>query len=171
MDKFIAVLQHGVMNWQTVLTGGFIMACAIIFFIGVFKKAVFNKVANKSLRKLILSSMSLILAFPATALYFVIEGIAFEYFWYAYAGVSMLTVITYWLYENYLFRDLIDFIGKKTVGEWFNVLKTSFVNRKSNKETKAELIKVNAGLQETVREEVRNELQTTTQSDEDLNDL
>ncbi len=171
MEKLVFVLQFCVTNWQMVLTGGIILTCAIIFLMGVLKKFIVGKIGNKLLRKVALSFLSLIMVFPATALYFVSESVPFGYYWYACAGVAILTVLTYWIYENTGLRNLIDLIGEKTVGKWVAVLIEAFTERKSNAETKNELISVTADLQATVREEVAKSIKANAATDEDLKDL
>lgn len=171
MDKLIFVLQLIIANWQRVLTGGVILTCAIIFLMGVLKKAVLGKIGNKLLRKVVLAFSSVILVFPATALYFVADGINFDYYWYGCAGAAVATILTYWLYENTGLRNVIDLVGEKTVYKYLGVLVSSFTSKKSNATTKVELISVTTDLQTTVREEVAKAVKANTKVDEDLNDV
>lgn len=171
MEKLTFVVQTCIAKWQTVLLGGIILACAIIFLTGVLKKLIVGKIGNKLLRKVALSLLSLVMVFPATALYFVSESVSFEYYLYACVGVSILTVLTYWLYENTGLRNLIGLIGEKTVGKYFNVLVASFTAKKSNAETKNELTSATADLKATVKEEVASSIKANTNTDDDLEDL
>lgn len=171
MEKLIFVSHFCVTNWQTVLTGGIILTCAIIFLMGVLKKFLVGKIENKLLRKVALSFLSLIMVFPATALYFVSESVPFGYYWYACAGVAILTVLTYWLYENTGLRNLISLIGEVTIGKWVTVLVAAFTGRKSNEETKVELISVTEDLKATVREEVAKSIKASAATDNNLEDL
>lgn len=172
MDKFMLILELIVANWQMVLTGGVILTCSIIFLMGILKKIVLGKIANKLLRKVVLSFSSVVLVFPATALYFVGEGINFDYYWYGCTFAAIATVVVYWLYENTGLRDLIDLIGRNTVGKWASVLISSFTKKKSNAETQAELISASAELTATVREEIRREIAANTKTDaDDLKDV
>lgn len=172
MDKLIFVIELILANWQRVLTGGVILTSAIIFLIGVLKKAkVYDKITNKGLRKVVLAFSSIVLVFPAVALYFVADGINFDYYWYGCAGASIATILTYWFYENTQLRSLIDFIGEKTVYKYFGVLVSAFASKKSNKETKLELISVTANLQSEAREEVVKYIKSAVKEDDDLKNL
>ena len=172
MDKLIFVIELILANWQRVLTGGVILTSAIIFLVGTLKKVgLFDKIKNKLLRKVVLSFTSIVLVFPATALYFVADGINFDYYWYGCAGAAVATIITYWLYENTALRDGIGFIGEKTVSKWFGVLVSAFASKKSNKETTLELISVTANLQSEAREEVVKSIKSAVKEDDDLKNL
>lgn len=171
MEKLILFLQICLENWQEIVTGGIILTCSIIFIMGVLKKFLFNRITNKLLRKAVLYFSSIGLAFPATALYFVIDNTSFEYYLITSIFLAVATVLTYSIYENTCLRDFIDFVGEKTVGKWFSVLVNSFLQKKSSKQTKVELLTVTNELKASVREEIAKEIKTSAIVDDDLNDL
>jgi hypothetical protein len=78
METLTLIFHILMANWQRAITGGIIVACAVIFIMGILKKALLGKITNKLLRKVVLSFASLVLTFPATALYFVGDNISFE---------------------------------------------------------------------------------------------
>lgn len=106
-------------NWETALIGGVIVVSAVIVIMGALK-FLFNKIKNKYLRKFLLSFSSVLLAMPATAIYFVSSGISFDYYWIGYAMTAFATIIAYWFYENTCLRELIQKIGTLTIGRLFN---------------------------------------------------
>ena len=154
-------------NWQRAITGGIIVACAVIFIMGILKKALLGKITNKLLRKVVLSFASLILTFPATALYFVGDNISFRWYWYGCALMCVLTILTYWLYENTGLRDLITLIGRNTVGKYATVLIAALAAGKGNADTKSQLTKTT----EALKDEVKKELKKTVKEDYELKGL
>lgn len=104
-----------VANWQNLLLGCIIVFSAVIVVMGILKKAVFNKIANKLVRKILLAFGSVILSLPFTALYDVADGIPFDYYWVDAIVNAVATVLAYWLYENTGLRNFIGYIGKKAL--------------------------------------------------------
>lgn len=164
----IAFTFHILMaNWQRAITGGIIVACAIIFLMGILKKACLGKIKNKLLRKVVLSFASLVMTFPATAIYFVGDNISFRWYWYACALMCALTILMYWLYENTGLRDLIALIGRNTVGKYAAVLLASYAASHELDTTKNQLTKTT----EELKDEVKHELKKQVKEDYELKGL
>ena len=160
----VQVLLH---NWHRAAMGGIIVACSVIFLMGILKKFVFNRVHNKLARKILLSFCSVVLAFPITALYFVTDNINFNWYWWGCLLTAGLTIITYWLYENTGLRNLIGLIGEITVNKWVKVIYVAFMNKAENTALKNQLAMTTAELKEEVRKEIHN----TIKEDKDLKGL
>lgn len=169
--ELITVFTMILSNWQNVLMGGVILTSAIIFLMGILKIVVLGKITNKLVRKIVLAFTSLILVFPSTALYFVSDNINFDYYWYACAAVAVATILTYWLYENTGLRNLINLIGRLTVGKYFAIIQSAALTDQPNAETKVELIDVTSELKQTVKEEIAKELANRKTTDSDLSEL
>ena len=152
MEFVINTTKLVLTDWYRFLIGGIIVVCAIIVLEGLLKKALLGKIKIKLLRKVILALMSIVLVFPATAIYFVSDKIPFDYYWYGCVVVACLTIITYWLYENTALRDVIAFIGNNTVLKFFIVLINAIKN--PNKDIKTELYATNKQLKKTVKDKL-----------------
>lgn len=155
MEFIINTTKLVLCDWYRFLIGGIIVVCAIIVLEGILKKAFLGKVANKLLRKVLLSMASLALVFPATALYFVSDNIPFDYYWYGCVVVSVLTIITYWLYENTALRNAIAYIGNKTVVKFATVLYYA-VKNPDTVNVKNELCKTNKELKKAVKDKIQS---------------
>lgn len=158
METLSFVFHILMANWQRAITGGIIVACAVIFIMGILKKAVLGKIKNKLLRKVVLAFSSLVLTFPATALYFIGDNISFRWYWYACALTCVLTVIVYWLYENTGLRDLIALIGQKTVGKYAAVLVAAWAVANDNNDTKNKLTMTTEELKDEVKKELKKQV-------------
>jgi hypothetical protein len=140
MIDFIVATTNGIFaNWERFLIGGVIVVCAIIVLEGLLKKFLIGKIENKLLRKVILSLTSLVLVFPATAIYFVSDNIPFDYYWFGCIVVAVLTIITYWLYENTALRNAIAFIGNKTIVKFATILYNAVTKNEEPKDVRSEL--------------------------------
>lgn len=155
MEFIINTTQFVLSDWYRFLIGGIIVVCAIIVLEGLLKKAFLGKVQNKLLRKVLLAMASIILVFPATALYFVSDNIPFDYYWYGCVVVAVLTIITYWLYENTALRNGIAYIGNKTVVKFATVLYYA-VKNPDKVDVKNELYETNKQLKKTVKDKLKN---------------
>ena len=147
-ERLMSIIQLILANWQRVVTGGVILVCGIIVLMGILKKILIGKISNKLLRKFALAFTSIILVFPATALYFFGDGIDFGYYWYACLLVGIGTVITYWLYENTCLRDLIALIGEKTIVKYATAIYNAIKDGK--KDVKVELVEATTDLKSDV---------------------
>lgn len=119
-------------DWQRFLIGGIIVISAIIAIEGILKIAMFDKIKNKTVKKVLLAFTSIVLVFPVTAIYFWLEKIAFTYYFYGVAVLSVLTVLSYWAYENTAFRNLVGFVGKKILLKVKNILDKAFTEDNVN---------------------------------------
>lgn len=167
MENVLAMLQVLLEDWQNVILGGIMLACSVIFLMGIGKTLGLDRVKNKHLKKAILYFGSMAMVIPTTALYFIIEGISFDWYWWACIGIGILTTITYGFYENSGLRIFIHYIGKKTVGKLFGVIWFAFGNKLSKEETIHKLVMTTNEL----KEEIRSDLKGRTKDDFDLNDL
>lgn len=98
-------------HYQDIVVVGLIMMSAIIVAIGLLKPFLFNKIPNKLVRKAVLALTNVAACFGTVLVYFLIKGIAFDYYVIAAATLSVCCIITYWLYENTCLRNLIGLIG------------------------------------------------------------
>lgn len=116
------ILEVFLMNLERAFYGYLIVVSAIIVLMGLLKKAAFNKIGNKTLRKVSLAFTSLVLVLPFTALYFMGDNINFKYYWIGCAMNGFALIVTYWFYENTALRDLINKIGSLTLGRFFSFI-------------------------------------------------
>lgn len=91
---------------------GIVIACIIIFVIGILKFfKVFNKI-EKSARKPIFLILDIALAFGLTALYYVIFNISFSINYIVYSlSIVPVVLALYAVYENLGLRKLLKLIG------------------------------------------------------------
>lgn len=169
MQNVMNVLQALFLNWQEALTGGVIVSCAVIFLMGVIKKLLDKTaLANyKNARKAVLAFGSLLLTFPITAIYFLADGISFNYYWYGCILTCLSTVFTYWLYENTSLRTAIHAVGAKTVGKYWSIFYAAYVDHKNGKELTNQLAMTTAELSEVVKTEIKKQVK----EDNDLKGL
>lgn len=169
MEYLTNIFQALLNNWQQAITGGIIVACAVIFLMGTLKRFLDKTPLNKYpyLRKAVLSFGSLILTFPITAIYFVADKISFDYYWIGCAFTCVGTIVTYWLYENTACRKLIHAIGAKTVGKYWTIFYEAYTEHKSQKDTSIKLAMTTAELGEVVKKEIKKQIK----EDNDLKGL
>jgi hypothetical protein len=107
------------------------------------------------LRKFALAFSTILFSFAATAGYFLVEHIEdWEFYLHSSVGVSLLCIITYWLYENTCLRDLFDKIGSATIRKFVKIA-TMFFDDKDKKEIEAEVDKVKAELKASTKAELK----------------
>lgn len=146
---------------------GAIMVCSIIFIVGAMKPVLFNKIANKQLRKFLLALSDVVGAFAATAIYFVAKGINWQYYWIASAITTVATVFVYWLYECTPCRSVIDKIGTIAIKK---IVKMGLVLFTENEKYKVE--KELGKLATELKNEAINELgKSAKYADKELNKL
>lgn len=167
MEKVFNMLEILLSNWQDAVIGGTIVTCSVIFLMGILKKFIFGKIRNKLIRKVVLAFVSVCMVFPITAIYFVSYHISFEVYWWACLGMAILTILTYWLYENTGLRNLISLIGEATVGKWATVIYYAFMTKAENKEVKNQLTKAT----DELKADVRKEIHSIVKEDKDLKGL
>jgi hypothetical protein len=98
-------------NYQDIIVCGLIMVSAIIVAIGLLKPLIFNKIKNKNLRGSVIALTNVVACFLTVFVYFLINGIGFDFYVLAATSLSCLSIIVYHLYEYTRLRDLIGLIG------------------------------------------------------------
>lgn len=156
------ILQH----WQTALIGGLAVVCVIIVIMGMLKKFCFNKIKSKLLRKIALAFSSIVMVFPATALYFLSSSIDFKYYFYSCLALIVATIVIYWFYENTGLRNVINLIGKKTIENFAAVVATSFSQNTNNEETKEMLVDTAEKTKNEVKVEIDKTIEKATNNGE-----
>lgn len=120
MLNFISrFISYYIGDWKNVFIGALIVMGVVIFLMGILKNALFNRIKNKLLRKVLLSFCSLALVLPATFAYSIYQGLDMQYFWALYALNAIGTIVVYWFYENTGFRNLLSLIGRNTLVRLF----------------------------------------------------
>ena len=87
-------------NYETLLTAGFIMASMIIVLIGALKPLLFNKIKNECLRGSLLSFTNVAFSFGFVALAFWVNNISFDYYLFTSIVFCCFCIVLYWVYEN-----------------------------------------------------------------------
>lgn len=141
-------------NFQDFFVGGVIVASTTIVLMGFLKKFVFNRIANKLVRKCVLSFSSLVVCLVVTFCFLVGNGLPAERFFFVYAVNAISTIITYWFYENTGLRNLITFIGDKTIKKYIGIAYNA-INGADANTTKVKLIEANAYLKSSVKKELK----------------
>ena len=154
-------------NWLNALIGGVILACSVIFLMGLAKKAGLGKIKNKYLKNAILYFGSIAMVFPTTAFYFAIEGINFRWYWWACLLTAALTTGIYPFYEHSGVRAFVHWVGGKTIGKWFGAIWLAFRGKQDSATLKQQLVMTT----EQLKEEVRKEIHTKVKEDRDLKGL
>lgn len=164
------MIQFLFANWQDFLLGGFMVACMVVVFMGILKKAkVFSWISNKSLKGTIMAFSSVILVLPFTALMLIGNSYAWQFYWLICLFNSAATVIVYWLYEHTRLRNLVSFIGNKGLGMFFAVLRVAV--EQSQAEANKKLIGVPTAAKSVVRTALQDELKANQPVDEQLKGL
>jgi hypothetical protein len=159
-------------NLDRAITGGIIVACLIIFFTGGLKMKWLGKIKNKLLRKAVLWLMSLVLTFPGTAIYFLLDNISFRWYWYACALMCFLTTFMYVFYENTGLRNFIHWVARRTLSKFANVLITLPAAADGLNDTKIEDAKNKlTKTTEELKEEIKAEMQKQYKEDPDLKNV
>lgn len=149
------------------------MVSTIIVIIGILKPILFNRIPYKALRKTALALTNVGASFGATAIYFLIEGINWR--WYVIGSfiTAITTILTYWLYENTHFRDLIHKIGAFTIDKLAYLAKivlAKLVN-KTDKSVDAEFKKVTSELKAFAQAEIKSATKKIVKADKELQNL
>ena len=141
-------------NLQDFFVGGVIVASTTIVLMGFLKKFVFNRIANKLVRKCALSFSSLAVCLVVTFCFLIGNGLDAKCFFFVYAANAISTIITYWFYENTGLRNLIVFVGDKTIKKYIGIA-YNVINGADANTTKAKLIEANSYLKSTVKKEIK----------------
>ena len=164
-----ALLSFCETNYSDIIVYVVAMVSAIIVAIGLLKPLIFNKIPNKSVRKVALAFSNVALCFIASVILFFAKGWCWDYYLTAAIALSVCCIITYWLYENTCLRNLIETVGtivlRKVAGVAILAVTTDDVKRvKTAVETAAKEVKAST----------KNELTKTAnqiKEDKDLSGL
>ena len=157
--------------WQEALLGGIILVTTIIGLVGFLKKIMFNKITNKLVRKILLFFTSILLAFPAVAVYLWAEGFGFDLYYWQVAAVAVCTVVVYALYENTGARDFKEFIEEKTLGKLLEALRIVIAEGKSNKELQKTIKDINKANKQVIKDMLKASEITESVEKKDLKNL
>lgn len=107
-------------NQAEISTAVIIMVSAVIVFMGILKRVLFNKISSKPWRCVALSFTSLALMYVTVAIYFLINSVDFKWFLPCGTLVSFAMIIIYWFYENTQARAGIHKIGSVVIIKLWN---------------------------------------------------
>lgn len=117
MKVFKDLIEIFLRNPEEISTAVIIMVSAVIVFMGILKRAVFNRIKSKSWRCVALSFSSLAIMYATVAIYFVINTVDFKWFLPCGTLVCFAMIVTYWFYENTQARAGIHKIGSFVLGK------------------------------------------------------
>ena len=139
---------------QGILVCGLIMVSAIIVAIGLLKPLLFNKIKNKHIRGSVIAFTNVAACFGTVLVYFLLNGISFEYYIAAAVSLSVSCIVIYWLYEFTRLRSLIEVIGTIVLRK---VLKVSLfaLSTEDVEAVKTELQKTGAELKAHAKKELK----------------
>ena len=164
-----AILQDLITNrWEYILWG-VIMVSAIIVFIGILKPILFDRISCKPLRKACLAMTNVVASFAATAIFYWVNKITFEYYWFGAAVIAISTIITYWLYETTCLRNLIHKIGSMVLKKIWSILKNIF-EKEDVEEVRKELLNAQNALVASTKKELKGAA-NSVKHDKELNNL
>lgn len=141
-------------NFQDFFVGGIIVASATIVLMGFLKKFLINRIPNKLGRKCVLSFASLVVCLVVTFFFLIGNELSGQCFWFIYGVNAISTILTYWLYENTGCRDLIAFIGNKTIKKYIGIVYNA-INGADANTTKAQLVEANAYLKASTKTKIQ----------------
>jgi hypothetical protein len=111
LDNILNAISLFGENLNDNIVCGVIMVSAIIVAIGLLKPLLFNRIPNKHVRGSVIAFTNVAACFGTVFVYFLINGISFDYYVVASVTLSVCCIITYWLYEFTRLRNLIGLIG------------------------------------------------------------
>ena len=156
-------------HYNDIIVAVVIMVSAIIVAIGLLKPILFNKIANKDLRRTALAGSNVAASFLSAFIYFMTEGWDFKYYCVSAVCLAVCCIVTYWLYENTCLRNLIGVIGTLALRKMFNILSLAATNDDVNA-VKAEIKSATEQLKATTKQELKKN-STTVKVDKDLKGL
>ena len=152
IQQFFGFLQS---NIEELSIMGAIMVSAIIVFIGILKPLIYNRIKWKPLRKAMLSLSTVAFSFAATAIYFLFEHFdKWDYYIQSSIAVSLMCIITYWIYEGTCFKDVIDKIGQIALRKAFGIF-SLIMDKKDKEELEQEFQKAKAELMSATKVELK----------------
>lgn len=118
----VAVYNYFMQNIEVMIPMVVIMMSALIVFLGMLKPLLFNRVANKSIRCVLLSLTSVVLSFISVGIAFLIKQYNFDYYWICGGIYTCGVIVVYWLYENTQLRTGIQKIGSFVLDRFFGII-------------------------------------------------
>lgn len=157
-------------NWLQALYYTLAISSSVVLTEGALKKVIVNKINIKTLRKAVLSLLSIVLTFISTAIVFLTDSMAWEYYALASVALCVATVIVYWLYENTGVRPLIELVGTIFRDKVISAIRKVIHRNTNPTNATAELKKELSAAVKTSTETVQATLQNFVKED-DLSDL
>ena len=109
-------------NKEEIITAVITMVSAVIVFMGILKKTIFNKISNKAWRRVALSFSSLAIMYATVAIYFVVNAVDFKWFLPCGTLVCFAMIVMYWFYENTYAREGIHALGLFVLNKVFRAI-------------------------------------------------
>ena len=156
-------------NYQNIIVCGMIMVSAIIVAIGLLKPLIFNKIKNKHIRGSALAFTNVAACYLTVLVYFFASGIDFEFYVLAATSLSIMCIVTYWLYENTRLRNLIGLLGRIALRKVAKLSVFALTNE-DVVAVRAELKKTGAELKVYAQQELKKTA-TKVREDKDLKNL
>lgn len=120
LNYFAGLGGYVAIDGQKILMGGVTVVGVVIFLMGILKNlSVVKNMKNKTIRKIVLSWLSIILTVGITVLSVWLNELKQEHFWVICLVNSIGTILLYWVYENTAVRDLFALIGRNTIAKIF----------------------------------------------------
>lgn len=156
-------------DWKNLALLGVAMVSAISVLIGILKPLLFDKIKWKPLRRSCLAFTNIFLCFVAVAITFLFKHFDFSIYFHCAVAVSLLSIVTYWFYENTCLRDGIQKLGRFVLKKVYKVVSNLF--DKDN----AEQIEVEVALAvEEIKQKAKKELKLSAKNnktDKELKNL
>ena len=122
------MLKYFGAHYNDIIVNVVIMVSAIIVAIGILKPFLFNRIKNKHVRKAVLAFSNVAGCFIAALIYFFVRDWNLAHYPLAALALSVVCVMTYWLYENTCLRNLIEVVGGIALRKALSVLGTAVTN-------------------------------------------
>lgn len=156
-------------NYQDIIVCGMIMVSAIIVAIGLLKPLIFNKIKNKHIRGSALAFTNVAACYLTVLVHFLISGTDFEFYVLAATSLSIMCIVTYWLYENTRLRNLIGLLGRIALRKVAKLSVFALTNE-DVEAVKAELKKTGNELKAQTKSEIKKSA-AKAREDKDLKTL
>ncbi len=156
-------------NFQDILVNVVIMVSAIIAAIGIIKPILKKKITNKYIRKVVFFFSNIASCFVAALVYFLTEGWNLDYYFLAAVALSIVSIVTYALYENTCLRELIGLVGGIALRKAGGVFKFALTTDDAEK-VKAEIKNATVQLKATTKQELKKTA-NNIKVDKDLRNL
>lgn len=122
------MLKYFAAHYNDIIVNVVIMVSAVIVAIGILKPFIFNRITNKHVRKAVLAFSNVAGCFIAALIYFLVRDWNFAHYPLAALALSVVCVMTYWLYENTCLRNLIEVVGGIALRKALSILGTAVTN-------------------------------------------